>query len=287
MSLLWALAIQVVAYAAMVYRHRGFSLSPDGRRYIAMSQGRRVPRPYSRRWLLPALFGVDAWKWASSAAFIACGPLMYLLTGSLVCVWLFAWLPGMAINVRFPVLVDGVAIMLVLAAGVLYSWGLWGLAAISVFIAGQAKESSPVFALPLCPHPVVAISALASMGTAVVIGKRTSVPSDEPHILRPFHTALTKHDPLDWREMVLPWGSMAVLGLALVATGQNHTAAWYLACAALVVGYSQLIIANDSVRLYQWAAPAVLVALAPMQMEAWMYPVIAAHPFICGAAKRV
>lgn len=78
-----------------------------------------------------------------------------------------------------------------------------------------------------------------------------------------------------------------MLAMGLVAVGEWEKVSTYLATASLIVGYGQLLVANDSVRLYQWAAPAVLLALTPITIEVWMYPVIAAHPFIGASSKRV
>ena len=286
--MIWALAIQALAYITFVYRHRGFRGSPDGAYYLAMAAGQRVPPPYSRRWLVPLIARLTRMRWEafSAIAFLAVGPLMYELTGQLWCVWLCAWLPGFAINVRFPVLVDQVAFSLMLGAAVAYQHGNLPVAMALLGLSGQAKESAPFFGLALCLSWWMAAVAVLSAGVAILVGKRMGAPKDRDFMLRPFMVAMTKHDPLDWKEMVLPWGGVAVLGAAMLVTGSYTTMAACMAAASLVMGYGQLLMANDSVRLYQWAAPAVLVWMAPYH-SAWMVLVLVAHPFVCGAVKRV
>ncbi len=285
MATLAALGIQALAYAVFWYRSKGQPLSPDGRFYLAMQAGEKVPSPYARRFLLPwAMRYLKSWSAVSGLAFIACGPLMYLLTGSLWCVWLFAWLPGIGVNVRFPVLVDQVALTLAIGAGALWAYGQPEAACLVLCLSGMVKESAPLFALALCPVVWMVPLALLSTAAAVRLGRERSIPGTQDYQLRPFQVARTKHDPLDWREMLLPWGAVAVLAGVAVP---EPTLAWCMAGVSLLMGYGQLLLANDSVRLYQWAAPAVLAALAPLPVPGWMVPVLVAHPFICGAGKRV
>ena len=283
-----ALLIQALAYVTLVYRHRGFKFSPDGRYYENMARGERVPPPYSRRWLVPFIARATRMRWAaiSGIAWLATGPLVYDLTGELWCVWLVAWLPGFATNVRFPVLVDQVAFALMLGAASAYHHDQTIVALCLLGLSGQAKESAPFFGLALCLSWGMAAVAVVSAGVAILVGKRMGAPKDRDFMLTPMLVAMTKHDPLDYKEMVLPWGGVAVLAGAMLVTGSYSTMAACVAGASLVMGYGQLLMANDSVRLYQWAAPAVLVWMAPYH-SAWMVLVLVAHPFVCGVSKRV
>jgi hypothetical protein len=282
-----ALAIQALAFAVFLYRHRKQGLSPDGVFYLAMGHGHRVPRPYTRRWLLPLVLGDrgNAWSIASGAAFLAVGPLIYALTGSLACVWFCAWLPGLAVNVRFPVLTDQVAFALMLAAVVAHRAGLWWVALPLMFLAGQCKEVAPMFGAVLCWDPWIGAAAGASVACALVVGKVRSVPGTEPYMLHPFRVALTKHDPLSWVSMVLPWGGVAMVGMAMGA-GLELNQAVAVAMVSLAMGYGQLLLANDEARLFVWAAPAVLCVVGGYE-GAWLVPALCAHPWLCGAAKRV
>lgn len=288
MGYIIAIAIQCAAYAVTLYRYRGYAVSPDGRYYAAMQAGERVPAPYSRRWLLPLIARLTRMRWEafSAIAFLAVGPLVYELTGALWCVWLCAWLPGFATNVRYPVLVDQPAFALMLGAVVAYRGGDLAVAMALLGLSGQVKESAPFFGLALCLSWPMAFVALGSAIIAVLVGKYVSRSPDRDFMLHPFRVAMTKHDPLDWKEMVLPWGGVVVLGTAFVASGSYSTWNIGIVVASLIMGYGQLLMANDSVRLYQWAAPAVLMFIAPYQ-PVWMALVLVAHPFICGAVRRV
>lgn len=279
-----ALAIQGLALATQLYR-KGYQVTPDGRRYLAMGRGGKQPSPYARRWLMPAVIkaNITAWKVASGVAFLACGPLMYELTGSLACVWLMAWLPGLLLNVRLPVLTDQCAIALMLGSAVAYQHGHLAVAMALLFASGQCKESAPVFGVLLCPHWLMGVAALMSVLGACGVGVRRGGEPDAEHQFRPFRTARAKHDPFKWTSMLLPWGGVAVM--ACVAGLELNTVT-VLAGVSLAVAYGQLLIANDEVRLYQWAAPAVLVALAPYMDGPWLVPALVAHPFLANAGKQ-
>jgi hypothetical protein len=281
-----AIGIQLLAFAVTLYRYRGQGLSPDGHYYRAMQAGHRVPPPYSRRWLLPLLFKKwDAWRYVSGLAFVAAGPLVYAMMGSLAAVWLMAWLPGLLINVRLPVLVDQLAFTLMLLAGALFVHDHVVLAAIAIFVSGQVKESAPIFGAALCWHPITLGACIASFVVAVFVGAARGAEKDQDFMLSPFRVAMTKHDPLDFMSMVLPWGSIAVL-LACTSSQIGPTQAWVAAGLSVLAGYGQLIIANDENRLFHWAAPALLVALS-LPSAPWVIPVLAVHPFLCGMVRRV
>jgi hypothetical protein len=48
---------------------------------------------------------------------------------------------------------------------------------------------------------------------------------------------------------------------------------------ALVAGYGQLVTAGNTVRLYQWAGPAVALAAASALPSGWQAVALAAHLF--------
>jgi hypothetical protein len=75
-----------------------------------------------------------------------------------------------------------------------------------------------------------------------------------------------------WRDpflMLLPWGACLIVVTDL--------SLWLLL--ALAVGYAQILVATDTVRLYQQSAPVVCVAAAMMIPAAWAVPVLLAHWF--------
>jgi hypothetical protein len=76
-----------------------------------------------------------------------------------------------------------------------------------------------------------------------------------------------------WRDpylMLLPWGACLVVACAVPSL-------WLML--ALAVGYAQLLVATDTVRLYQQAAPVVCVSAAFVIPETWAVPVLLAHWF--------
>jgi hypothetical protein len=244
-----------------------------------MAESVYAPVPYSRRWLLPVLLRKRIWLWTaiSAASFVAIGPLIYELTGSLLSVWLLVWLPGMRFNIRFPILADPVAFALVLGSVTAGIAGYEIMACLLIVIAGQVKESAPIFALLLYHSPLFAGCAALTTILAILIGRWFSVPSENPKITHPFRSALAKHDPFDWAVMVLPWGLIPVL-LLLAPTGY-----WtWVAAVSLLLAYGQLVMAQDTARLYQWAAPAILLATSGLSIpQPWLAGVLLLHPFLC------
>jgi hypothetical protein len=247
----------------------GLRVSPDGHRYLVMHQ-RRVCRPFHLRWLLPMVLRGNplAWLWVSRLSLVAVGLLTWAYTDSvwMVCV---AALPGLHFNWRFPVLVDVTAMALALAAAVMLPI-FWPAAILLVLLAGCTKESSPVFAALYAFNPVllvglipVAIRWLQRQGPDV-----DTLPADN-HLLvsHPFKAGWDFHSKrlLDPQLMLLPWGGLIV---ALGAVNVQLVA-------VLVAAYGQLVVATDSVRLYQWAAPVVALAAVEAIPAQWL-PLVAA-----------
>lgn len=282
-----ALFIQAFAFAVHLYRARmRQGLSPDGVHYLAMAQGIGAPDPLARRWLLPALLGTRAHAWTavSGIAWLASGPLLYASTGALWTVWMLAWLPGLALNVRFPVLTDQTAIALMLGAAALERYGYTPGACVLLVLAAQVKETAGLFGAVLCWSTAPWATAAGVLGTALALrrGRMRGTEADEEYLLHPFRVALTKHDPLDWKTMLLPWGGVLLVG---VGAWQGMGRAEVIAALSLAMGYGQLLIANDEARLFAWAAPAVLVAVAGYDGPL-LVPALVLHPFLCGACRR-
>lgn len=257
-------------------------LTPDGARYLAMADGHRQPLPFHLRPLLPAICGQSEVRWIVATVLSTAAAVM--LTGALalqhgatpaqavVAMLLLAGLPWVRFALSAPVLVDMPGLACALAAAVL--WPASGYAAVACLIVGALiSEKVPVLAALFAwsPLPLVAL-----MVPLLVYCMFDPAPVDarDRHaetLTNPFRSALKAHRGL-WRNpfaMLTPWG--ACLAVAL------EPSLWV--AAALVVGYSQLLAATDTVRLYQTVAPVLCVAAALVIPTAWAVPVIAAHWF--------
>lgn len=241
-------------------------LTPDGARYIA-SVDQRVARPFHLRWLLPKLLGRRGrwWLWCSRLSIVAIGVLSAIYAHSpwMACV---AFLPGIAFSWRYPVLVDAAGMAAALGAAVLWPH-CWPAAIAVVLVAGCVRETAPVWAAVYCWNPVmliglvpVAIRALQRQGTDVLDEENAWILRHPVAASRKYHAGLW----LDWQTMVAPWGGLIVAAGSLSAQ----------LGAALAAGYGQLLVATDSVRLYQWAAPVVALA-AVRAVPGWALPFVA------------
>ena len=241
-------------------------LTPDGVRYLAMSQ-RRVARPFHLRWLAPFICRQDErrWKALSGASVAAVAILTAIYTGSawMACV---AFLPGILLNVRHPVLVDAFGMALALGAALLLPI-CWPAALIVALLAGCARETAPVWAAVYAWNPIMLVG-LVPVGIRWAMRQGSDVLDAENAwvIAHPFKASLKYHAGrwLDPSLMVLPWGGL----LAGVTAFTTQTVV------AVGLGYAQLAVATDSVRLYQWAAPVVALA-AVHAVPIWALPIVA------------
>ena len=245
-------------------------LTPDGYRYKAMSLG-RVARPFHYRWLLPRLCSTSNRRWQAASyttAVMFCA-LVGVYTGSWWAVALPAGCAGaIRVNIKNPVLVDLPAMTLALASAVCVQQHLWLLAIAFACIAGMTKETAPVFAALYAWHPIglvgllpVAIRHLQRPGPDVLDTENRWI------LEHPIRASWKYHKPLPAWAWVLPWGAcLAGLG----------SPSWPLA-ATLAVAYAQCVLATDTVRLYQWALPALAVAAVDTVPARWWPVLIAVH----------
>lgn len=245
----------LAVYAGLCLWTYGAALSPDGAVYLAPASSR--PVPFSRRWLLPALIGrrIVVWHAVTFASVVAAGALIVHFTGGgWVAAVLLAGLPGLVwFNSRFPVLVDAPAFALALGSALAWRAGHTWTALILSVAAGACKETAPLFAAAWVGAPPLAVGMLGARW----IGGRAPKAGEVDH--RPGLGLVFRtrgwHDYLSMVDMVLPWGAVAILAIC----GARWDFETACAVAALALGYGQLLIATDEARLYQWAAPAVLV----------------------------
>lgn len=271
--------------AAGVYNEQERELSSDGDRYWSMGEGKRVPYPFAFRWLVPLLCGNSWVRWR------ACTYLHLLALPVLTAVWLRPQVPreGLAVlgglmmcglpglwrnHLRRPVLVDPVALVWAIGAAILIQYELWLPAVLVVIVAAGAKETAPVFAACFAWHP------LPLVGLVVPLVRRLLIaPGADTHhsraLAEPFAAARDSHAGrmLAATTMLAPWG----MGLLAVLNRDTRTVAMLVVVLALA--YGQLIVAVNHTRLYQWAAPVVLLAAVAHVPDGYEAAVLAAHVF--------
>lgn len=259
-------------------------LGPDATSYWLLADGQEVSRPYHLRWLLPTVcrHSVGAWwvVWFGSWFLVVAGFALWraeagdpwwLVAAGVV---LLCGLPGVLGPPEvIPVGVDLPAMgMNLIGVGCLEA-GLWPVAVVFFLVAAAIKESSPVWAALWSWNPVPLIALIAPTVRAVLV-RPASVsplgPKFDEYTRHPVLTAWLFHRGR-WRDawlMVAPWGVCLV---ALVDVD------WRLVV-VVAVAYAQLLVATDTVRLYQMAAgPAVAVAAAAAIPVEWLVPALVAH----------
>lgn len=266
-------------------------VTPDGARYLAMGQGRRVPLPFHLRWLPSWLCRGVEWRWRALHVVSLVGLVVlfgvYLgqrgLTGWQIAagVALAALLPGVGRFHRvFPVLVDCPGQMLALAAVVVFDAGWWPAAVLLVLAAGATKESAPVHAAVWAWHPVLLVGLVAPLLRLLV---KAGPELDGAGIRMAATGRLAWHTGglwFVWQVMLAPWGPVLA---ALYAPS------WQVA-AAVVAGYGQFLVLNvtglpvwngheEAARLYMWSFPVLVAAAVVVVPVPWLAVVVAAAAF--------
>lgn len=260
-----------------------YQITPDGNRYLAMGRGVAQPMPFHLRRGLPWLcrdYG-SRWvvvNWCSivlAAAMVGCLAFGQGATPfqSAVAAALFAGLPWVRFCAHSPVLVDMPGIALALLAAVLapvngYACG------VALCAAAMVSEKAPVWAAVFAWNPVLLVGLVVPVCLRFVSRPAVVDPHDPlgGTLLHPFRTGLAVH-AAQWRDplkMLTPWGACL-----LVLTAPQIGWMW----AAIAIGYAQLLVATDTVRLYQHAAPVVCVVAALAVPTAWAAPMLVAHWF--------
>lgn len=256
------------------------NVTPDGHRYLSIANGQRIARPFHLRWLVPWICGTEAqrWKWCAQLSTIGI---------ALTAVWWtelhgFDWryqiaapflVIGLAgvwrFNRTYPVLVDAPALLCALLAACMYSQHWYIPAVVLALVAGMCKETAPVFAAAWS-GPLLLVGLLApavrlfwKSGDDVLDERNAWILAHPVRAAREFHAGHGR----DWRLLVAPWG---VLLVALYQPGPRLAL-------VLVLAYGQLLVATDSVRLYQWAFPTVMVGALGTIPPAWLAIAVVLH----------
>jgi hypothetical protein len=271
---MWTSALASFLAAVALYlvgrvRQPGFEVTPDGWRYLAMGGGRPMAMPFVLRWLLPAACGssVARWRW--------CTGIHLVLLPVLVSIWLSHWiqdalllaiggllvwgLPGVCrLNLRWPVLVDASAMTWAVGSAIALQHRCYPVAVALALVAGSIKESGPIFAACYAWHPLALAGLLAPAVRRLVapVGPDIFDELEASILAHPLRAGLIAHAGrgLDPRLMLTPWG-IGLLGWVIPPRPMIP-----MLILTLVLAYGQLLIATDSVRLYQWAAPPVILA---------------------------
>ena len=247
-------------------------LVPDSKRYVSMAEGRGAPRPFCYRWLLPALCGASLVRWRVATVLgvlltcigIAslCGSWWQALAGVIV----FVALPMTEFNLRNPVLTDSLAIGLATVSAALFVNDLVVPAVLVACVAGMVKESAPVFAALFAFTPWLLLALIPALVHIVMVKPGVDVvvePGIEDTLRHPFRTGVRFHKAMVLERseyLIAPWG-----GLLIALTVIDVRLAL-----CVVVAYGQLLLATDTVRLYQWCAPLVIVYAVACVPAPWL-----------------
>lgn len=206
------------------------SLSPDG----AFYQNRPNVRPYCTRRFLPwALGNFHHWEAVSYSSTILTATLVGVWCGSAWASALVLGLPVLRQAFRFPVLTDPLGLLFLTAS---LMTGRWEFAAVG----GLFNEKTPVFG-------AILVSPWALLGLippiALYVAGEKPRQSDPDWLRHPLREGLKKIGRLvEPKVSVLPWGG-ALLGFPLLGPRE-----WL----AVLLGYAQLLVAQDSARVYMW-----------------------------------
>lgn len=254
------------------------NVTPDGVRYIT-SANQRVARPFHYRWLMPKLCGNYARRWqnATYASLGACQAAIYIYVGGgwrgLAAALLMLGLAGVVkFNLAHPVLVDAPGMACALLAADAFKYHYWPLGIALAIVGGCVRETSPVFAALYAWNPLALIGLVPVAARHVqregpdVLDTPNRWILDHPILAsRQFHLGQRHNDALEAHRppaalYVLPWGvclvALAHPSLQLAAT--------------VAIAYAMVAVATDTVRLYQWSWPVVLLATVYAVPVRWL-----------------
>lgn len=253
-------------------------ITPDGARYIEMAHGIPQPMPFKLRRGLPQLCRTSEQRWvfANVASMIyAAGGIGILaaqhgaaLSQSVFAVALFLLLPWVRFCWKTPVLVDMPALMFAVLAAVALPVSPFAALALA-FAGAYVSERVPVWAAIFAWHPILLLALVVPLFN-FLFWRTGEVDDDDllaDTLRHPLATGISWHKGM-WnaKEMLAPWGLclFAVFSPSLWLT------------TAIVVGYAQLLLATDTVRLFQQASPVVCVAAAMVVPAsiAWVMPAL-------------
>jgi hypothetical protein len=285
-SFIWSLAGSV-ALARLGYVNLSrMSVSMDGLRYLHAGAGGSAPFPFALRWLLPLVCGtsVRRWQMCTLAHLVMLPPLLTvwmrpwiaddrlrIVGGLLMCGFSGIW----HIHLSRPVLVDAPAMAWSLGAALLFQHHLWYLAVACSAVAGSIKETAPIFAACYAWNPICLLGLLAPLFRGITVRAGDDPVGEESLLRSPFRAGRLAHMDkwLDAAAMLGPWGAAV---LAAFTTSYGITP---MLVTTVALAYVQLAIATGTARLYQWAAPPVVLGAMSVIPSKWAVGVLILHQF--------
>lgn len=262
-----------------------FRPGPDAARYILAGREQSVAFPFNLRVLWPSICRDDLrrWQvlWLASWPVLAAGAFVWAVgmgastPQALAATAFLVALPGLfgPVSVR-PVGTDLPTMALAVWAAAAFAHGLPLVAVVLTVWAALGKEHAPVW-VALWAWTPWALVALAVVPVIWFFNRPQIDEVTATPLLRDVHDHPVKqslaHHRGQWRNawfMVAPWGvTLAAL---------YDPSLWVLV--ALAVAYGQLIVATDTVRLYQSVAGPVMALAAAMVIPApWLLLAVAVH----------
>lgn len=259
MTFLLCLLLACAFYAVSRWRSH-LIITNDGEHYLRLGITGTACAPYQRRWLLPALLkgNIRAWTLTTQISLILTGALVGVyagwdLTTSLVATALFCSLCAVwSQNASMRVLTDSPMLALALLSALTSLKGYTELAVLLALIAGAVKEPGPILAACFARDPALLVGLLSVNWFFC----KTTPPANEPWLAESIKWARGARDPWDFEKLFLSWGALSIL----FALGLENAPLGLVlgAGAALLVSHAQLLVAIDTARLTQLAAPAVI-----------------------------
>lgn len=228
-------------------------LSPDGFYYL----NRPFLRPYVMRFPFVWAASRFKWEWISKGSILLTSLILWWGWGIVAAV-LWLGLASTKTNTIFPILTDQAGILFFTAVILLPSpWNiLFGLGS------GLISEKGPLFASLFLWNPLPLIGLAAPLLCWWKMGENPL--ESDPIWLRKSCGEARKVFRLDPQTLILPWG-VALIGLPLTP----------ISC--VLLAYSQLLIAQDRARLFQWIGPLVCIYAAPLLPPTFLLPILAIH----------
>jgi hypothetical protein len=179
------------------------------------------------------------------------------------------------IHLRWPVLVDASSMTWAIGSAIAMQHRYQVLGVALSLVAGCIKETGPVFAACYAWNPLPLIGLVAPILRRLTVSVGTDIfDEQEASILaHPVRAGLSSHRGkwLDPFTMLTPWG------IGIIASITSDLTILPMLLTTVALGYGQLLVATDTVRLYQWAAPPVILASMTVVPPVLALPALLIH----------